>query len=60
MLLLLGMAAGVALIRGVAPEPYLDHVTPKLTHLRQNPEAYDVLFVGSSRVFRQISNESPM
>lgn len=54
-LLLLGLAVGVALIRGVTPEPHLEHVTPKLTHLKQNPQAYDVLFVGSSRVFRQVS-----
>jgi len=54
-LVLFGLAVGVALIGGKTPGPYLDHVTPKLTHLKQNPEAYDVLFVGSSRVFRHLS-----
>jgi len=54
-LLLVGVLAGSAAVRWSAPEPVLDHVTPKLSFLSINSERYDVLFVGSSRVYRQIS-----
>jgi hypothetical protein len=44
-----------AVIHQLTPAPFVRSLTPKLTHLEESPDAYDILFVGSSRVFRQIS-----
>ncbi len=44
-----------AMIHQLTPAPFVRSLTPKLTHLEENPDTYDILFVGSSRVFRQIS-----
>lgn len=54
-ILVLGVLAGATAIRGVTPTPFIRYLTPKIVHLEENPDAYDILFVGSSRVFRQIS-----
>jgi len=48
------LIGGAAAIRAVTPAPYVPNVTPKLVHLEENPETYDVLFIGSSRVFRHV------
>ncbi|MEE4274006.1 MAG: hypothetical protein V2I67_20180 [Thermoanaerobaculales bacterium] len=48
------LVGGAALIRAVTPSPYVPNVTPKLVHLQDNPDAYDVLFIGSSRVYRHV------
>jgi hypothetical protein len=54
-LLALGLIAGSTAIRDFTPEPNLRDVSAKLAHIAENPDTYDILFVGSSRVFRQIS-----
>lgn len=56
-ILLVGLLAGTAVIRALTPAPLVLPVTPKLEHLRANSERYDVLFVGSSRVYRQVMPE---
>jgi hypothetical protein len=53
-ILLVCLFGGAAVIRTSTPAPFIEHVTPKLEHLRANSEAYDILFVGSSRVYRQV------
>ena len=55
LLLALGLFAGSAIIRDHTPMPHIRHVSTKLEHLEESPESHDILFVGSSRVFRQIS-----
>jgi len=54
-ILVLAVVAGATAIRTLTPEPYLRHVTPKTRHLGMNPDRYEILFAGSSRVYRQIS-----
>jgi hypothetical protein len=52
-------AALVALaIRKVAPEPRVPIVTSKITYLKEHGDEFDVLFLGSSRTYRQIICES--
>lgn len=55
LILVVGMFAASAAIHEFTPTPYLPDVTPKVTHLKENSETYDIVFVGSSRVFRQVS-----
>ena len=55
LLLGLGLIAGSAAIRDQTPTPHIRHVSTKMAHVEENPDSYDILFVGSSRVFRQIS-----
>ena len=53
--LAVGVLVGAAAIRTLIPQPFVRYVTPKESHLRENPDAYDVLIVGSSRIVRQVS-----
>ena len=55
LLVLLGLAVGSAAIRHFVPAPPIRHISPKFAHLRSHPNSYDVVFVGSSRVFRHIT-----
>jgi len=55
LILALGLVGGAAAIRELTPAPFISDLTPKVAHLEENPDTYDILFVGSSRVFRQIS-----
>jgi hypothetical protein len=49
------LIAFCVLIRSITPPPYVHIVSEKLAYLVENPDRYDVLMVGSSRVYRQIS-----
>lgn len=51
----LAMMAAASAIRGLTPTPFIRYLTPKVEHLKEHSDRYDLLFVGSSRVFRQIS-----
>lgn len=55
LVLAVSLFAASAAIRHLTPEPFIRHVTPKLHHLEEHFEEYEILFVGSSRVYRQIS-----
>lgn len=55
LVLTLSLVVVSAAIRQFTPAPFLRHVTPKLMHLGSNFDKYEILFVGSSRVYRQIS-----
>lgn len=55
LILTLALFGGSAAIHRLTPAPFISSLTPKVKHMGSNPDAYDLLFVGSSRVFRQIS-----
>src|SRR4051812_39823405 len=46
-----------ALLRALAPEPEVPEITEKYRWLAAHPKAYNVFFIGSSRVRRQLSPE---
>ncbi len=54
-LLALTLLATAHLVRAVLPEPYIPFVSDKLEHLAAHRDSYDVLFVGSSRVYRHVA-----
>jgi len=54
LILVLGLIGCAVAIRETTPAPFIQYLTPKVAHLQENPNKYDVLFVGSSRVFRQV------
>jgi hypothetical protein len=49
------MLSACLLIRSMTPPPYVRIVSEKLAYLAEHPDDYDILMVGSSRVYRQIS-----
>jgi hypothetical protein len=54
---LLGLALAALGLQALAPAPRIAIVTPKLTYLDERGDDYDVLFLGSSRTYRQILPE---
>lgn len=46
-----------ALLQLVLPMPEMEQITPKLRHLAEHGGEYDVIFVGSSRVYHGVSPE---
>lgn len=54
---LAGLAFAAAALARLNPAPRINIVTPKLSHLAAQADSYDVLFLGSSRTYRQILPE---
>lgn len=47
-----GLATGVVGVARLVPEPVAPELRAKLEHLEANPDKYDTLFFGSSRIYR--------
>ena len=57
LLFVLGLSVTAAVIGHFTPLPYVEIVTPKLAHYTAHGEEFDVLFLGSSRTYRQLLPE---